>query len=173
MATFRQQVNLAPAGPAIQLRKATPEDAVAIAVVLLAAFVEYRPLYTEGGFAATTPTSEQVAGRIAEGPVWLALIDNTGVGTVSAMPKGNGLYVRGMAVLPEARGHHVGDLLLQQVEDFARANAHHHLFLSTTPFLARAIRLYERWGYRRTEEGPHDLLGTPLFTMMKNLAETE
>jgi putative acetyltransferase len=172
MADTRLQTDTDPAGSPISVRRATPEDAEAISSVLLAAFAEYRPLYTDGGFAATTPTPEQVALRIAEGPVWLALSDNTLVGTVSAVSKGAGLYVRGMAVLPVARGRHVGDLLLQCVENFASANAQSHLFLSTTPFLARAIRLYERWGYLPTREGPHDLFGTPLFTMVKDLDET-
>ncbi|HEV8659305.1 MAG TPA: hypothetical protein VGS96_11840 [Thermoanaerobaculia bacterium] len=41
------------------------------------------------------------------------------------------------------------------------------LVLSTTPFLDRAIALYERCGFRRTDEPPHDRFGTPLFTMRK------
>jgi len=164
-----QQVHKDPTGANLQIRAAEPEDAEAIAAVLLAAFAEFKALYSDGGFAATTPTAEQVAGRMAEGPVWLALSAGSVVGTVSVVPKGDGMYVRGMAVLPEARGHGAGDLLLERVEGFARAHTHRRLFLSTTPFLARAIRLYERWGFRRTEEGPHDLFGTPLFTMVKEL----
>ena len=74
-----------------------------------------------------------------------------------------------MAVLPAARGQRVGELLLKQVEDFAIAHGCRRLFLSTTPFLSRAIRLYERFGFRRTEEGPGDLFGTPLYTMEKML----
>jgi hypothetical protein len=41
------------------------------------------------------------------------------------------------------------------------------LLLSTTPFLDRAIRLYEKFGFRRNGEPPHDLFGTPLITMDK------
>ena len=37
----------------------------------------------------------------------------------------------------------------------------------TTPFLSSAIRLYEGFGFRRTNDGPQELLGTPLFTMKK------
>jgi hypothetical protein len=43
------------------------------------------------------------------------------------------------------------------------------LFLSTTPFLTHAIVLYEGLGFQRSNEGPHDLFGTPLFTMVKTL----
>jgi GNAT superfamily N-acetyltransferase len=107
--------------------------------------------------------------RIDEGPVWVALRDGAIVGTVSALPKGEALYVRSMAVLPTARGHGIGELLLERVESFALEHGYKRLFLSTTPFLDRAIRLYEHWGFRRSDEGPHDLFGTPLFTMVKTL----
>ncbi len=43
------------------------------------------------------------------------------------------------------------------------------LFLSTTPFLTHAIRLYEHAGFQRNAEGSPDLFGTPLFTMVKPL----
>ncbi len=99
----------------------------------------------------------------------MALYDNSIVGTVAAVPKGEGLYVRSMAVLPAARGHRIGELLLRSVEDFALAQGYKRMFLSTTPFLDRAIRLYEKWGFRRTDEAPHELFGTPLFTMVKTL----
>src|SRR5260370_227302 len=46
------------------------------------------------------------------------------------------------------------------------------MYLSTTPFLDRAIRLYERFGFQRSDEGPLDLFGTPLFTMTKRLNES-
>ena len=148
---------------------AVVDDAEAIASVLLDSFVEYKPLYTDDGFAATTPAREQILDRMKEGPVWVALHEEMIVGTVSVVVKGESLYVRGMAVLPSARGHRVGELLLRQIEEFASEHDLQPLFLSTTPFLHRAIRLYERHGFVRVDDGPHDLFGTPLFTMEKVL----
>lgn len=155
--------------PNIEIRLATPEDASQVAVVLEAAFEEYRPLYTDQGFAATTPTSDQIQIRMREGPVWIVLLDEVVVGTTSVVLRDEELYVRGMAVLPSARGLHLGELLLKEVENFALAQNCKRLILSTTPFLLRAIRLYEQSGFRQTTEGPHDLFGTPLFTMIKDL----
>ena len=43
------------------------------------------------------------------------------------------------------------------------------MYLTTTPFLNDAIRLYQRWGFTRVPDGDEDLFGTPLFTMAKNL----
>lgn len=99
--------------------------------------------------------------------MWVAVRGDVVVGTVSVVPRGESLYVRGMAVLPAARGQRLGEALLQQVEEFASAHGYRRLYLSTTPFLARAIQLYERAGFSRSDEGPHELCGTPLFTMEK------
>jgi len=88
---------------------------------------------------------------------------------VSAVLNENGLYVRGMAVIPSARGLGAGARLLAHVCDVAAAARAPRLFLSTTPFLAGAIRLYTAFGFVRTEDGPDHLCGTPLFTMEKRL----
>jgi len=72
-----------------------------------------------------------------------------------------------MAVVPSARGQGIGKMLLAEVESFARAGGFKRMLLSTTPSLDDAIRLYQRFGFKRIDEGPHDLAGTPLFTMEK------
>jgi GNAT superfamily N-acetyltransferase len=154
-------------GKQIQIRLATPEDAPAVANVLHESFVEFEALYTAGGFAATTPYAAQVLVRISEGPVWIAMHDGVVMGTVAAVVKGESIYIRGMAVLPAARGSGTGAALLRQVEDWARNQGGRRLFLTTTPFLSAAIHLYERFGFCRIEEAPIDLFGTPLFTMEK------
>jgi N-acetylglutamate synthase-like GNAT family acetyltransferase len=156
--------------PNIRIRLAEADDAAAIASLMSESFIEYRPLYTLAGYAATAITSEQVADRIREGPVWVAERNEMILGTVSVITKGDSLYVRGMAVLPTARGQRLGELLIMHVGEFALSKPVRRLFLSTTPFLDRAIRLYEKFGFRRTNEGPHDLFGTPLFTMEKMIA---
>jgi ribosomal protein S18 acetylase RimI-like enzyme len=151
----------------IRIRRAKDDDAEAIAALMFKSFVEYRFLYTPEGFAATAITAGEVSFRIAEGPVWVAVSGELIVGTVSVVSKGEALYIRGMAVLPAARGQRVGAMLLTHVEGFATTNNYRRLLLSTTPFLDRAIRLYERFGFQRTEAGPNELFGTPLFSMEK------
>jgi len=154
----------------VQLRRARAGDEMAISSALLEAFREYLPRYTPAGFAATTPSPTEVLRRIEEGPVWLAEVESGVVGTVSAvLREGSVLYVRGMAVLPQARGQRIGNLLFELIQEYAKEKGCSKLVLSTTPFLDRAIRLYERLGFVRTSEGPHDLYGTPLFTMEKAL----
>jgi ribosomal protein S18 acetylase RimI-like enzyme len=155
----------------VQIRKAQPADAEAVAATLHQAFLEFKALYTDAGFAATTLTPEQVVTRMKEGPVWIAQREDAVWGTVAAVLKGDSLYMRGMAVVPAARGSGVGRRLIEEVEHFAAAQSCRRVFLSTTPFLHSAISLYERFGYRRTDEGPAHLFGTPLFTMEKVLSQ--
>lgn len=155
------------------IRMAVREDASLIASVLYRSFDEYRSSYTNEAFLATTPTKEEIEDRMSEGPAWVFILADEMVGTVAAVVRGQGLYVRSMAVVPEARGGRIGAMLLKEVEHFALANGCQHLFLSTTPFLTRAIRLYEQFGFRRTAEGPHELFETPVFTMVKILKPAE
>ncbi|HEU0176665.1 MAG TPA: GNAT family N-acetyltransferase [Blastocatellia bacterium] len=155
----------------IDVRIAGAGDAPSIASVLHESFLEYRSLYTPEGFSATTLTSSEIEDRLHldEGPTWVALCEDLIVGTVSAVVKGESIFIRSMAILPTARGQGIGELLLTQIESFALERGCARLFLNTTPFLSRAIRLYERFGFCRNGEDPHDLFGTPLFTMVKTL----
>ena len=151
------------------IRRALPADAAAIASVLAAAFAEFKVLYTPGAFAATTPGAEAITQRFGEGPQWVAELNEAIVGTAAAEPKGAGLYVRSVAVLPAARGQRLGARLMRMVEAYALAQGFQRLFLSTTPVLTGAIQMYAALGFVRRDEGPSDLFGQPLFMMVKPL----
>lgn len=153
----------------IQIRQARYADARAIASVLRQAFAEFEPLYTKRGYAATVLGADGIVARMDEGPVWIATCEGHLVGTAAAVRKRTDVYVRGVAAVPAARGFGIGRLLLKEAESFAKISRARRLFLTTTPFLFRAIQLYQTFGFQRTEEGPHDLFGTPLFTMEKLL----
>jgi len=93
---------MSPAGQ-IEIRRAQPDDAAAIAIVLQESFVEFKALYTEAGFDATTLGANQIVARMAEGPVWIAVRDGSMLGTVAAVIKDVSVYIRGMGVIPTAR----------------------------------------------------------------------
>ena len=150
------------------IRLAELRDAEAISATLRAAFAEFEPLYTRAAFEATTPTAEQIAERFADGPIWIAKVADTIVGTVSTVAKGTELYIRSMAVCPNAQGSGIGARLLNTVEAFAAAHGYRRLVLNTTPFLLAAAQVYERHGFRYTGEKP-DLFGTQLLTMAKDV----
>ncbi len=153
----------------ILIRRATPEDAEAISGVLHQAFAEYESLYTSQAFRVTTSAPAENLERMREGPVWVALLDDALVATASAVVTAKGCYIRGMAASPAARGHRIGWALLETIEHFAQHERLPRLYLTTTPFLDRAIALYERYGFCCIDDGPSDLFGTPLFTMVKTL----
>jgi ribosomal protein S18 acetylase RimI-like enzyme len=153
----------------VQIHPATELDMEAVATVLRDAFLEFKPSYTQAAYAETTPDADTLRRRLHEGPIWVARLRGKIVGTISAVEKPNGIYVRSTAVLPSARGNRIARTLLEEVESFAISCRAEQLFLSTTPFLHAAIRLYEDLGFRRTSEPPHDLFNTPLFTMEKKV----
>ena len=153
----------------ISIRLAKHEDAATIASVLSRSFVEYEPLYTREAFETTTPSPKGIRARLDEGPMWVTVERGKIVGTGSAVLDEYGLYVRGMAVDPQSCGRGIGFRLLAEIQTYAIQRQCRRIFLSTTPFLDRAIRLYERFGFFRTSEGPYELFGTPLFTMEKPL----
>jgi GNAT superfamily N-acetyltransferase len=155
----------------MQIRIANSDDAPAIASTLHRAFLEFEPLYTPEAFAITVSSSEQIRLRLNEGPIWVAEEGDVVVGTISVVPKGDELYIRGMAVDPAARGSGIGRELMKWVEEYAAPRGFKRLYLSTTPFLSDAIRLYEKCGFVRTDDGPDNLFGTALFTMEKKLSE--
>jgi len=76
-----------------------------------------------------------------------------------------------MGVAPGARGQRIGHRLMDEPLHLAIERKAERLFLSTTPFLFPAIRLYESLGFRRTGEPPHDLFGTPLVTLSKPMRD--
>jgi GNAT superfamily N-acetyltransferase len=158
--------------PKIKIRVANLEDIESIASVLYESFAEFESIYTPEAFAATTPTSEQLRARWNEGPVWVVVSNSDVVGTISAVVENDSLYLRSMAVVPAARAQNIGHLLLKEVEVYAIAHSCKRMYLSTTPFLTQAIRLYERFGFERSSDGPDELFGTRLFTMEKRLTSS-
>jgi ribosomal protein S18 acetylase RimI-like enzyme len=151
------------------VRLAVIDEVADVARVLRDAVEPYRPRYTPAAFAATTPSEAELRQRWHEGPVWVAVQGDRIVGTVAAVPRPGALYMRSMAVHPDSHGGGCGRRLVEAVERHAVATRLSAVVLSTTPFLDSAIALYERCGFRRTEAGPPDLAGTPLFTMEKIL----
>lgn len=149
------------------LRIAAPEDAEEIVAVLAESFVEHKSSYTAPAYAATVPTIDEITKRFSEGTTWIASCKGRIVGTISVVPTKDSLYIRSMAILPEARGNRIGERFLKEIEDYAVARNYRKLVLNTTPFLKRAIRLYEKFGFVLC--GADDLFGTPLLTMEKPL----
>ena len=154
----------------MQIRFALPEEADEIAKVLREAFAPFESFYTPEAFAATTPIAEKIRARFEEkGAIWVASENEKIIATVSVVPDGARLYIRSMAVLPQAQGSGVGRKLLEAVEIYAAQDGFEKLFLYTVPFLDTAIRLYEQHGFERGATETEGFFGTSWFAMEKKL----
>lgn len=99
-----------------------------------------------------TPESIRKLFRERGSGVWLAWLNGKAVGCVvlrrlSSIPRAaecKRLYVK-----PAARGHALGDRLLQAMEDHARRQGMDWIYLDSYDDLKTAIALYKRRGYRR------------------------
>lgn len=85
-----------------------------ISSLLNVAFGEFKTLYNDKSFRATTPTPNVLRKRFNEGPVWVADYNNKIIGTITGKIVGKGLYLRSMAVNPRFQGKQIGFTLLKK-----------------------------------------------------------
>lgn len=153
----------------IGVRSAVAGDTEGIGACLRAAFASYRDRYTPAAYADTVPDASGVAARLSTMKVFVAEErDGSIVGTIAGTVTGEEAHVRGMAVLPRVQGSGVAARLLAAVEDDVRDRGCSAVTLDTTEPLARAIRFYERNGYRATGKIA-DFFGMPLYEYRKDL----
>jgi len=154
----------------VEVRIAKPEDSGAIAEVLGEAFGMYRKHYTADAFAVVTPLADEITRRLDEGPQWVATMGDKIVGTVSVTVDEGDLYVRSMAVAPEAQGRGVGHKLLDAIDEYAAGTKFDRIFLYTTYFSAGAKELYEKHGYAWVRDTTaEEWYGVPGLEMDKKL----
>ncbi|HTL43027.1 MAG TPA: GNAT family N-acetyltransferase [Vicinamibacterales bacterium] len=155
--------------PPASIRRATPEDAAAVLRCLAEAFEPFRNQYSREGFEDTTLTESTIAARLSSMDVFVAEIAAGVVGTIatSVVSPDEG-HLRGMAVLPDWQGHGIAEQLLDFAESHLRKLGCARVTLDTTVPLQRAIRFYEKHGYRATGK-VGDFYGMPLYEYAKRL----
>jgi ribosomal protein S18 acetylase RimI-like enzyme len=152
------------------IRRATLEDADGVLRCLHSAFAVYRHHYTQAAFEDTTLTPDSFPMRLQEMTVFVALdSSHRVVGTIGCNSIGNGEgHLRGMAVLPECQASSVANQLLERAETELIKQNCSRITLDTTEPLQRAMRFYERHGYRRSSK-IGDFFGMPLIEYVKPL----
>ncbi len=167
---LRYRVPLQQCAPAIRIRRAGRGDAGAVLACLGLAFEPYRDCYTPGAFADTVLSTETIQHRFDEMAVFVA-VSETGeiAGTVGCQTIGSQEgHIRGMAVRPEYLGTGVARSLLEAVETELGQRGCSLLTLDTTEPLERAIRFYERHGFRFSGT-VRDFFGMRLLEYSKRL----
>jgi GNAT superfamily N-acetyltransferase len=85
------------------------------------------------------------------GMVFFALLDGAVVGTCALIRHTEGLFeLSKMAVDDTQQGQGIGTHLLMHVIEWARSQSIQKLFVETNTVLERAVRLYQRVGFRAT-----------------------
>jgi len=152
------------------VRRATHADATGILQCLRAAFETFRESYTPEAFADTVLTPEMLQRRLTTMALFVA-VSPAGeiVGTIGySLGSTVEGHLRGMAVHPHHQGCGVAGGLLQACEAELRERKCLRISLGSTKPLQRAIRFYERNGYRASGKIT-DFFGMPLFEYVKHL----
>jgi ribosomal protein S18 acetylase RimI-like enzyme len=153
------------------IRRATTPDSKAILECLAAAFEPYRERYTPAAYSDTVLSAETIQQRMTSMALFVAESQNGEiVGTIGCHVSrpGEG-HLRGMAVLPSWQGHGVAERLLASAESELRNKRCARITLDTTEPLQRAMRFYEKNGYRRSGRVT-DFFAMPLFEYVKLIA---
>lgn len=153
------------------IRRATPQDCVAIHQVMQNSFSPFKHFYTTDSYANTVVGQDEILRRMQEGVTWVAEVDAQVLGTVSIAFQKDWLYVTGMAVDPRAQGKKMGYHLLKTIEEYALNNGHKQLYLGTTKFLNRAVSLYTRIGYSPQEKHEREWYGITTIWFEKILED--
>ena len=93
---------------------------------------------------------------------WVANIDGDIVGSIAidGVKRGSeGAHLRWFIVTPECQGSGVGNILIQKAVDFCREAGFRRVYLWTFAGLDEARHLYEKHGFRLSEEHEGDQWG--------------
>ena len=108
----------------------------------------------------------------AEGAgVWLAAEDGENVGCVAMRRlsrNGERAEIKRMYVRPTFRGRGIADLLIRELEDYARQCGYRWLYLDTAKEMAAAAKFYKRHGFELCE--PYNDNPQAFLFMRKELA---
>ena len=153
----------------VRVRKATAADAEAILRCLGFAFDAYKSSYTAAGYEDTVLTKQSIGRRLKEMSVFVA-VESAGevIGTIACRVDGTEGHLRGMAVLPAWQGCGAAEELLIHAESALRSRGCKLITLDTTEPLQRAMRFYEKHGYRRSGK-VGDFFGMPLIEYVKDV----
>jgi ribosomal protein S18 acetylase RimI-like enzyme len=152
--------------PDWRLREATEADVETVASLVRAAFEEYRGRLDppSGAHAETAAT---VRDKMKSDRIILAFAEDVPAGCVFYRPGEGHLYFFRLAVLPRYRRQGLGQLMIEQVEQRARAMGLPRLRLGVRIVLDRQRAYYERLGYRVVESASHSGYTEPTYVFME------
>lgn len=134
----------------VMLCPARPDESPLVCDLILRAFEEYRATLTPQS-SAHRETPESIGGKMVKGGALIVEVDSVPAATTLYMHEPDFMYLGRLAVLPEYRGKGLARLLVNGVEDIARARGLGRVRLGARLALSGNIALFERLGYHITE----------------------
>ena len=101
--------------------------------------------------------------------IWVCEHANKMIGFLSLMDRGPAAQLRFFLIAPAYRGLGLGRKLMDQYMEFLAACGYSSSFLWTTEEQEKAIKLYQSYGFRLTEEKPSTTFGKPLVEQRYDL----
>lgn len=145
------------------LRKASPEDADAIAALTNAAYSKYIPSLGR----KPQPMTADYHQMLAEHPAWVLCHAEKIVAVLILEHEPDTLFIYSVAVSPEHQKQGLGRRLMAFTEEQARKHGYTHIRLYTNEHMTENIALYLRIGYKEVRREPY--LGSNLVHMEKRL----
>lgn len=105
----------------------------------------------------------------ARNRIWACEHEDKMVGFLSLMDRGEAAQLRFFLIAPPYRGLGLGRKLMDQYMAFLVQCGYKSSFLWTTEEQETAIKLYQSYGYRLTEEKPSNAFGKPLVEQRYDL----
>lgn len=135
------------------VRPARRDDLAAIERIAKSAYLKY----VERIGREPAPMVADFERQIARGTVFLA-VDTGGVscGFVVFYPRGDGVHLENVAVLPGCQGRGIGRLLIAYVEDWAFEHGFRTIDLYTNEKMTENMALYPALGFVEIRRGEED-----------------
>lgn len=132
----------------ISIRKAEPADARRLADIAYRAWESsILPLMTEQT-GIRQAEQHRLAQAVSETLQRIIVAEVDGVAVAWCSRSARGAYIPFLFVMPELQGHGLGTMLLQRMESLLELEGIERVQLETPADNVRAVRFYERQGYR-------------------------
>jgi ribosomal protein S18 acetylase RimI-like enzyme len=158
----------------VTVRAAESKDIREIHSILAEAFAPYRKRYTEKAYNVTVVSKKEIENRLNDqnALILVAQLHKDIVGTAAIKMYSDNLYLQSMAVRPGVQRKGIGMLILGEIEKRARETGVDELSLECYEPLTKAIRVYEKFGFRKTgRRRPY--YGITIFEMKKNIRRVD
>ena len=136
--------------PRMEICRAGPDDAAAIAVLTDAAYAKWLPILGR----KPKPMTADYALAVRTHTIDLLRIDGILAALIELIPQPGCILIENLAVSPDFQGQGLGRYLMAHVERMAAALGHRRIELYTNKLFAANLRFYQALGYGIDREEP-------------------